>query len=74
MFLDDKKDADPNTDRGLLGKLLDTAIVFAISAFLIYLGVEYIISVRVPLLIIGAIAITIYIIFRAARRRHHDDY
>lgn len=74
MKSNNKKDADPATDRSLLGRLAEAAIVFAISCYLVRLGVEFLISVKIPLAIIAAIVGTITIIWRVHKWRDHDDY
>lgn len=70
----DDKDED-DTDRSLLARLVEAVLVFAICCFLVKLGVEQILLVRVPLLII---VVSVGIIVLAARaacwRDHHDDY
>ena len=72
-WLDDW-DNDPYTDRGLLGRLVEDIILFAICCFLVKLGVSYLVSVKIPLIIIAVILVIIVIIYRVYRRRDHDDY
>ena len=69
----DQKD-DPDTDRGLFERLIEWVIAFVICCFLIKLGVAYLISVRLPLLVIAVVLATIVIIYRVCKRRDHDDY
>ena len=70
-----EKDSDGNTDRSLFSRIVEGVIVFVICCFLIHLGVEYILAVKVPLLIIAAIVAMIVIIWRVYKwRKHHDDY
>ena len=69
------KDDDPDTDRGLLSRIAEDAILFATACFLLKLGIGYLLSVKIPLIIIGVIAISIVIGFRTWRwRKRHDDY
>lgn len=68
------RDDDPDTDRGLFGRIVEDVIVFAICCFLIKLGVSYLVSVKIPLIIISAILATAVIIYRICKRRDHDDY
>lgn len=70
----DERDDDPHTDRGLFGMLVENIIIFAICCFLVKLGVSYLVSVKVPLIIIAVILVIIVIIYRVYRRRDHDDY
>ncbi|MDY6366333.1 MAG: hypothetical protein SPL18_06730 [Oscillospiraceae bacterium] len=70
----DERDDDPPTDRGLFGRLVEDVIIFAICCFLVKLGVSYLVSVKVPLIIIAVILVIIVIIYRVYRRRDHDDY
>lgn len=72
-WLDDRDD-DPYTDRGLFGRIVEDVIIFAICCFLVKLGVSYLVSVKIPLIIIAVILAIIVIIYRVYRRRDHDDY
>jgi len=72
-WLDDRDD-DPYTDRGLFGRIVEDVIIFAICCFLVKLGVSYLVSVKVPLIIISVILATIVIIYRVYKRKDHDDY
>ena len=72
-WLDDRGD-DPYTDRGLFGRIVEDVIVFAICCFLVKLGVSYLVSVKIPLIVISVILAIIVIIYRVYRRRDHDDY
>ena len=69
----DDRDDDPCTG-GLFGRLVEDVIVFVICCFLIKLGVSYLVSVRIPLIVISIILATIVIIYRVCKRRDHDDY
>ena len=69
-----RKDADPDTD-SLLGRIFGNVILFAVCCYLVRLGVCWLISVRVPLLIIGVIVGMIAITWRVYKWRHdHDNY
>ena len=70
----DERDDDPHTDRGLFGRLVEDVIIFAICCFLVKLGVSYLVSVKVPLIVISVILTIIVIIYRVHKRRDHDDY
>lgn len=70
----DERDDDPHTDRGLFGRLVEDVIIFAICCFLIKLGVSYLVSVKIPLIIISVILAIIVIIYRVYKRKDHDDY
>lgn len=72
-WCEDQKD-DPDTDRSLFSRIVEGVIVFVVCCFLVKLGVAYLISVRVPLLIIAVIVGSIVIIYRVCKRRDHDDY
>lgn len=72
-WLDSGED-EPYTDRSLLGRMVEGVIIFAICCFLIKLGVSYLMSVKVPLIVISAILGTAVIIWRIYKRRAHDDY
>lgn len=70
-----EKDADENTDRSLFSRIVEAVIVFVICCFLVRLGVEYILAVKVPLIIIAVIVGLAVTIYRAYKwRKHHDDY
>lgn len=69
-----KKDVEPETD-SLFGRIFGNVILFAVCCYLIKLGVCYLVSVRVPLLIIAVIIGIIVTIFRAYKwRNDHDSY
>lgn len=73
LFSEDK--TEPGTERSLFSRIAEAVIVFAICCFLVKLGVGYILSVKVPLIVITAIVAIIVISYRAWRwRKHHDDY
>ncbi len=70
-----KKDTESDTDRSLLGKLVEGVIVFFICVIGIKLAVETLISIRVPLIIIAVVAAIITVAWRAYKyKRDHDDY
>lgn len=70
-----EKDSDPDTERGLFARIAEDVIAFFICCGLIKLGVSYIVSVRVPLLIIAAIIAISVIIYRICKwRDYHDDF
>ena len=48
--------------------------MFVICCYLIKLGVSYLVSVKVPLIIISVIIVILAIIYRVYRKREHDDY
>ena len=70
----DERDDDPYTDCGLFTRIVEDVILFAICCFLVKLGVSYLVSVKIPLIIIAVILATIVIIYRVYKRRDHDDY
>lgn len=68
------KDADPDTER-LFGRIVEDVILFAVCCYLVKLGVSFLVSVRIPLLILTVIGIIAVITYRVLRwRNHHDDY
>lgn len=69
----DKAD-DADTEHGLFTKIAEDVVVFAICCYLIKLGVSYLVSVKVPLIIISVIIVILAIIYRVYRKREHDDY
>ena len=70
-----RKDADPDTERGLFARIAEDAILFAIACFLLKLGVGYLLTVKIPLIIIAAIAGIAVIGYRTWQwRKRHDDY
>ncbi len=71
----DKKDADPDTERGLFARIAEDAILFAVACFLLKLGVGYLLTVQIPLIIIAVIAGSAVIGYRTWQwRKRHDDY
>lgn len=73
--MQNKKDTEPDTEGGLFERFIESAILFAVCGYLIKLGVCWIISVRIPLLIIAAIAVIITLIIRYIKwRNDHDRY
>lgn len=70
-----KDDKDEPTERGLLSRIVEGVIIFAILAFALKLGVDAIVSVKIPLLIIAVIMCAVVIGYRIYRnKRDHDDY
>lgn len=63
-----------NQPKHLLEKLLEAAIIFVISAFLIKLGVCYILCVWPVLVIIATIVIGGVIAYRIWKRRHDSNW
>ena len=69
-----KKEIEPDTD-SLLGRIFGNVILFAVCCYLIRLGVCYLVSVRVPLIIIAVIVGIIAITLRVYKwRNNHDSY
>ena len=69
------KDGKDDTERGLFARLFEDVVIFVIAAYLIRLGVYYILEVKIPLTIITVIVGIVIIGYRSARwRKHHDDY
>ena len=69
-----KKEIEPDTD-SLLGRIFVNVILFAVCCYLIRLGVCYLVSVRVPLIIIAVIVGIIAITLRVYKwRNDHDSY
>lgn len=69
-----KKEIEPDTD-SLLGRIFGNVILFAVCCYLIRLGVCYLVSVRVPLIIIAVIVGIIAITLRVYKwRNDHDSY
>lgn len=70
-----KKDSDPDTEHGLFARIIEDVIVFFICCGLIKLGVSYLVSVRVPLIIIAVMLVIGVIIYRICKwSNDHDDY
>ena len=69
-----KMDADPDTE-SIIGHIVRAVILFAVCCYLVNLGVCYLVSVRVPLIIIAVIVGAIIVIFRVYKwRKDHDNY
>ena len=69
-----EKSSDPDTD-SLLGRIVGDVILFAVCCYLVKLGVCYIVSIRVPLIIIGVIVGISAISLRIYKwRNDHDNY
>ena len=70
-----KDDKDDHTERGFLSRIIEGVIIFAILAFALKLGVDAIVSVKIPLLIIAVILCIAVIGYRVYKhKRDHDDY
>ena len=70
-----KDDKDNHTERGLLSRIVEGVVIFAILAFALKLGVDAIVSVKIPLLIIAVILCAAVIGYRVYKhKRDHDDY
>lgn len=68
-------DADSDTERSLLTRLVEDVIAFVICCYLVRLGVFYILSVKIPLIIMAVIAGVIVIGYRSYKwRKDHDNY
>ena len=75
MFKSDKRDLDDDNDRrSLFEWLVESIILFALGCFVLRLGILWILSVKVPLIVISVIVGAIVIIFRICswKGRHHD--
>ena len=68
-----EKDAAGNTDRSLFARLAEAAVVFVVCAYLVRQGVEYILEVKRPLIVIAAIVGLGIIIWRVWKRRNYDE-
>ena len=69
-----KKEKEPETD-SLFGRIFEAVILFVVCCYLIKLSVCWLVSVRVPLLIIAVIVGIIVISFRVYKwRNDHDNY
>ena len=72
--MNERKDSDPDTD-SLLGRIVWGVIIFTVCCYLIRLGVSFLISVRVPLIILTLIITAGIITYRIKKwRDYHDDY
>ena len=73
-WYEDRKD-DPDTDRSLFSRIVEGVIVFVVCCFLVELGVNCILAVRIPLIIIAVIVGIVIISYRAWKwRRDHEDF
>ena len=69
-----KKDADPDTE-SIIGHIVKGVILFVVCCYLVNLGVCYLVSVRVPLIIIAVIVAVTIFAFRVFKwRKDHDNY
>ena len=63
-----------NQPKRLLERLLESAIVFAVSAYLIKLGVCYILGVWPVLAILATVVIGGVIAYRIWKRKHDSNW
>lgn len=64
-----------DTDRSLFARLFEWVVVFGIACFILKVGVSYLVSIKVPLIIISIVLVVGFIIYRISRhRRHYEDY
>lgn len=68
---DEKKDEKTTN---ILTKLLEAAIIFVVSAFLIRLGVSYILCVWPVLVIIATVVLGGVIAYRIWKRKHDSNW
>ena len=65
---------DPDT-RSLISRLIEDVIAFVICCYLTRLGVCWLLSIKIPLLVIAVTVGVAIISYRVYRwRKHHDDY
>ena len=69
-----EREDESDTERSLFARIVEDVIVFVICCFLVKLGVSYLVSVKIPLIVISAILATVVIIIRVCKWRNHDDY
>lgn len=68
-------DEEDDTDRSLFSRLLETVFLFFMACLLIKIGVGYILSVKVPLIIIALVSGLVVTAWRLFRwRRSKDEY
>ena len=68
-----RKDAEDHTERSLFTRIVEAVIIFAVCCYLVRLGVNWLISVRTPLIVI-AVTVGIGIItYRLWRWRQDRD-
>ena len=66
---------DDTMPYGFFSRLFEYVIVFAISCYLIRLGICWLLSVRVPILVIVVSTGIVVLAYRTYRwRKRHDDY
>lgn len=71
----DDGNEENNTERNLFSRLTEYAIVFFLCCGLIKIGISYLASVKVPLIIIAIVVGVAVIGYRIWKwRREHDDY
>ena len=69
------KDEDETNEHSIITRIVGGIIIFAVLGFLIKFGVEAVLSVKIPLLIIAIVLIAIIIAWRIYKyRRDHNDY
>jgi hypothetical protein len=59
----------PNQPKRLIVRLLEVAAMFALAAFLIRLGVCYLLAVRIPLIALGILSLLVVIGYRVWKYR-----
>ena len=69
-----EKDDEPDTEHSLFARLVEDVIVFVVCCFLVKLGVSYLVSVKIPLIILAVTLAVGIITYRILKRGHHDDY
>lgn len=73
MFND--KDKDKDDRRSLFQWLLESIVMFAVGCFLIRLGVCWLVSVKLPLIVIAvSLMIGVVMVRLFIWRNRHDDY
>ena len=62
-------------DRSLFSRIVEVVIAFAVCCFLVKLGISYLVSIRIPLIIIAVILAVVVIAYRLHRwKGRHEDY
>ena len=70
-----QKDTDAPTERSLFTRIVEGVITFAVCCYLVRLGVNWLISVRIPLIVIAVIVGIGIITYRLWRwRQDRDNY
>ena len=66
---------EPETERSIFARFFEWVVVFGIACFILKMGVSYLVSIKVPLIIISAVLVVGFIIYRICRhRRHYEDF